>query len=71
MDLLLDDAARDHAGVLDESAAAIGVRPPCHGDDGGAADAPDGIREAPPPRPPPLPREISTVAPVTGLSHCQ
>ena len=64
--LLLDDAARVHAGVLDESAAAIGVRPPCQALEGGAADAPEGMRGLPP-----FPREMSIVAPVIGLLVCQ
>jgi hypothetical protein len=61
--LLLDEEAR-HAGVRPESAAAIGVLPPCQGSciPGGAADI--GVR--PPPRPPPK-RFISTAWPVTGL----
>lgn len=60
MYLLRADEGPPHAGVLEESAAAIGVRPPLQLD-GGAADAPLGTRG------PPLPREISTVCPVTGL----
>ena len=55
-DLLLAEDAPPQAGVLDESAAAIGVRPPCQ-PDGGAAEGTRG---------PPLPRPISIVWPVTG-----
>lgn len=64
-DLLLADAARLHAGVLDESTAAIGVRAPCQPVEAVVADTLEGIRCGPgfPPR------EISIVARVTGLQH--
>ena len=59
---LLRDERAPHAGVLEESTAAIGVRLPCHisRPEDGVADEPYGARG-------PFPRENSMGAPVIGL----
>ena len=61
---LLLAAAPFQAGVLDESAAAIGVRPPAQLSLPGPPEGVYGVR---PPGPPPLPRPMERGCLETGL----